>query len=204
MDRKIFKNIIIVMILICALFTSACSSKDKDTDITEVTEIEETLEVKEEVKEEGDEPAEEKVQQFVYVHVCGAVKNPGVYKLSNDSRVYEAVMAAGGPREDGCPDLINQARPVSDGEQIYVPDSEDSLSESLVQGTEGISSDGIVNINTASKDELMTLPGIGNSKAESIVSYRETNGSFTDINDLKNVEGIKDGVFNKVKDKISI
>ena len=143
----------------------------------------------------------------VYVHVCGAVINPGVYKLNKGERVYDAVMAAGGISDNGCGYLINQARQVEDGERIYVPSENeaDMFEETTDFSTDGGSSDtGLININTCTKEDLMTLSGIGESKAESIISYRKANGNFKSIEDIKNVDGIKDGVFNKIKDKIKV
>lgn len=142
--------------------------------------------------------------QSIFVYVCGEVNTPGVYELPADSRVYEAVDAAGGIKETGAYTYLNQAEKLSDGQKIYVPSQE----EALAQGGDGQSteelSDGRINLNTASKEELMTLSGIGEVKAEAILRYREEKGGFTSVEELKGIEGIKEGVFNKVKDQIKI
>lgn len=151
----------------------------------------------------GTEPEKE---ETVFVYICGAVNTPGVYELDKDARVFEAIRSAGGMTDEAAPDAINQARVVSDGEQIYVPTAEEA--ESQGTGGEGTVTesavDDKVNINTAGKDELMTLTGIGEAKAGSILRYREENGRFESIEELMEIEGIKEGVFNKIKDDITI
>ena len=142
----------------------------------------------------------------VYVYVCGAVNAPGVYELKEGARVFEAIQLAGGLTEAAAADAVNQARIVTDGEQIRVPTVEEAQSRGAgVAGevTEGTENNKI-NINTAGKEELMTLTGIGEAKAESIMDYREKNGSFKSVEELMQIEGIKEGVFNKIKDDITI
>lgn len=141
----------------------------------------------------------------VFVHVCGAVHVPGVYELTEGARVYEAIGAAGGVTEEAAAEYINQARPVEDGERIFVPTAEEAEQGiGLSPEASADSSGGKININTAGKDELMTLTGIGESKASSIISYRESHGRFRSIEDLMQIEGIKEGVFNKIKDDITV
>ena len=134
---------------------------------------------------QGGTDAEEGLPETLYVHVCGAVNAPGVYELRTDARIYEALEAAGGMTEDAAADWINQAEALSDGERIYVPTQEEAE-------------------ESAAKEELLTLSGIGASKAESILKYRQEHGNFQSIEDLKKIEGIKDGVFNKIKDDIMV
>jgi competence protein ComEA len=143
-----------------------------------------------------DKPAE-----FIYVHVCGAVKTPGVVKLPMDSRVDDALRAAGGFAENACTEYVNLAARISDGEQLYFPDAEEA--EHWTRAAEAFQS-GIVNINTAGKDTLMTLPGIGEVRAKDIISYREENGPFGTIEEIQNVSGIKGSVFEKLRDKITV
>lgn len=144
----------------------------------------------------------------VYVYVCGQVKTPGVYSLPEGSRVYDAFTAAGGLTEVAAKDYWNQARLLVDGEMIYIPTLEEAKERQAGDmSTEPLNleaDDGKVNINTASKEELMTIPGIGEAKAASIVAYREKNGPFASLEELMQVEGIKDGVFSKMKDYIKI
>lgn len=156
--------------------------------------------------------AEEGLPETLYVHVCGAVNAPGVYELKTDARIYEALEAAGGMTEDAAADWINQAEALSDGERIYVPMQEEAEESAQSvsgrwadpNGNAGGSVSDKININTAAKEELMTLSGIGASKAESILKYRQEHGNFQNIEDLKKIEGIKDGVFNKIKDDITV
>lgn len=144
----------------------------------------------------------------IFVYVCGAVNAPGVYELDRDSRIYEAIAMAGGLSKEAAGDTLNQAGVARDGERIYVPSKSDLEKEPQVGGppeTTGSKApkEDKVNINTSAKEELKTLPGIGDAKAESIISHREANGPFTSIEDLMQVEGIKEGVYNKIKDKIT-
>ena len=144
--------------------------------------------------------------------MCGAVNAPGVYELKENARVYEALEAAGGITEEAAADWMNQAEPVKDGERIYVLTREEAEAsaqsppgqEGTPGDSEGDSANRKVNINTAGKEELMTLTGIGESKAQSILNYRQEHGSFQTIEELKQIEGIKEGVFNKIKEDITV
>ena len=149
----------------------------------------------------------------IYVHVCGAVKNPGVYALVKNSRVYDAIAMAGGLTEAAADDYVNQARYLSDGERVYIPQKEElsNLSSSqyaagqpVADGQSGDSEQENlpVNINTAGISELTTLPGIGESRAESIIAYREQHGFFTRIEDIMKISGIKGAAYEKIKDRI--
>ncbi|HIY62722.1 MAG TPA: helix-hairpin-helix domain-containing protein [Candidatus Mediterraneibacter stercoripullorum] len=148
----------------------------------------------------------------VFVYVCGAVKEPGVYELEKGARVFEAVELAGGATEDAAQEILDQARTVTDGETIYMPTEEEAgeYERNLHDGQSGsgLISDGggkeKVNINTAGKEELMTLTGIGEAKAQSILDYRDEHGEFQSTEELMEISGIKEGVFNKIKDEITI
>lgn len=148
------------------------------------------------------------LQPLVYVQVSGAVRNPGVYALPEGSRVFQAVELAGGLTEEADLRSLNQAQPLTDGEMIWVM----TASEAAVQGNPAgylsgnseYKDDGKVNLNTATKEELMQLPGIGAAKAASIIAWREANGSFAQIEDLMKIEGIKEGVFSKIEDYVKV
>lgn len=135
----------------------------------------------------------------VYVYVCGSVKNPGVFVLAEGSRVSEALEAAGGYAEDADREFVNLAAKVTDGQKLYFPAYGEKLSPS-----EEREDDGLVNINTASVEELCKLPGIGESRAADIISYRESTGGFKTCEDIMKVSGIKTSVYNKIKDKIKV
>ena len=140
------------------------------------------------------------IERIIYIYVCGQVKNPGVYTLPQGSRVMDLFALAGGLTDNAAEDYWNQARLLVDGEMLYVPTIEEA--KDLHKESADSGGDQKVNINTASKEELMSLPGIGETRALAIIAYRQKNGPFTSIEDLKKVEGIKDGVYEKVRDYI--
>ena len=150
----------------------------------------------------------------ILVYVCGAVECPGVYTLSPTSRVYEAIQAAGGFRQDADQEWLNQAGFLQDGTRLRIYTMEETallkeegaleteLYREPVSGKEQDS--GRININTATREELMTLPGIGEAKADAVISYREEQGNFQTIEDIMKISGIKEAVFLKIKDKIVV
>ena len=147
----------------------------------------------------------------IYVYICGEVANPGVYELSEDSRIYEAVDAAGGFTENAARESVNLASKVSDGMQITIYNKEEAASLPAGSGSAvgnagqgGTSGSGLVNLNTATKEELMTLKGIGEAKAEDIIRYREKSGGFKKIEDIMKISGIKEAGFQKIKDNITV
>lgn len=152
----------------------------------------------------------------IYVDVTGAVKAPGVYTLPAGSRVFEAIALAGGAREDASLENLNQAGILQDGQQIRVYTEEEAAqmaqqgslpslpgAETAAGQKEGQEASK-VNINTAGKDELMTLTGIGETRAEAILAYRQETGGFQAPEDLMQVEGIKEKTFEKLKDQITV
>ena len=144
--------------------------------------------------------------ETIWVYVCGAVKVPGVYELSAGGRVYQALEAAGGALEGAELRSLNQAALLTDGEQITVYTVEEMAGAggvpSPVAGAQAGS--GRINLNTAGKDELMKLSGIGEAHAQAIINYRETHGPFTAIEEVMNIEGIKEKAFSKIKDEIEV
>lgn len=169
----------------------------------------------------------ESVMNTLFIHIRGAVKAPGVYKLPAGSRVFEAVTAAGGFAEEADEDYVNLVLPLEDGCQLTIPTKEqtagagealkkemtaepgigpaDSINKTNHSNKAGSAgSSGTVNLNTADISLLCTLPGIGETRAEAIIAYREANGGFKAIEDIMQVEGIKEGTFKKLKDKISV
>lgn len=171
------------------------------------------------------------VSRTIYVDVCGAVVNPGVYELSSDSRVFQAIEKAGGYLPGAAASYLNRARSLYDGQQIYVPTQEEVDSQTIPLTQDETAQDGVVqagtaqtgtaadntadgtettqagqriNLNTADVSQLSTLTGVGESKALAIIAYREENGPFTSIEDIMNVPGIKEGTYEKIKDKIAI
>lgn len=166
-----------------------------------------------------------------YVYVCGAVANPGVYQIGEGTRVFEVIEQAGGLTGQADAEWMNQAEVVLDGQKLQIYTKEetaafkeaglpapDGMNQGTVQGTDPQMSagdggstvaqeaagDDRVNINTADRDLLMTLPGIGESKAEAILQYRQEHGGFGSIGDICQVSGIKEAVFSRIKDRITV
>lgn len=146
----------------------------------------------------------------IYVHVCGAVRLAGVYELEEGARAFEAVAAAGGFTEDADVAYVNQAKRVSDGERLYLPTKEETANDvfaferTIAANEREDASFGLVNINTASETELCTLTGIGPSRAKDIIRYRETHGAFQTIEDIMKVTGIKEKMFEKIRELITV
>lgn len=160
------------------------------------------------------------------VHICGAVSAPGVYELPAGSRIIDAVEAGGGflpEAEEAC---CNLAEEIVDGCQIYIMTKSESCADGQTEKKAGIQTspdsdmqttdrnvrsnsapaleNGLVNLNTADIAALMTLPGIGESRAKAIISYREQHGAFAKIEDIMKISGIKQAAFSKIKDKITV
>lgn len=172
----------------------------QDAEVLEETQVQENAQ---EVQTEEDKDVPE---ETIFVQVSGAVVSPGVYELPEGSRIFEAVALAGGVTEEADVGQMNQAQVVSDGEMIYVKSQGETLEDSAeVQDSEQTQQeDGKVNLNTATEEQLMTLTGIGQAKARSIIAWREEHGGFSKIEDLMEIEGIKEGVFSKIKDSIKV
>ena len=145
--------------------------------------------------------------------IGGAVKNPMLAELPDGSRVDDAIQAAGGLKQEADMSSINRAEFLLDGQKIYIPslamDADGNVIEGAAasgasDGTNGVSSSGKVNINTADSTQLQTLNGVGPATAQKIIDYRQSNGSFSSVEDIKNVSGIGDKTFEKLKDSITI
>lgn len=174
-------------------------------------------------KEEITEIKEEIIDEIIMVDVKGYVKNPGVYSLKLGSRVIDAINMAGGITKKGSTDFINLSKILSNESVINIPskyskplenecncsevvitECKDSpIIESIDETSEKSTKSELININTASKEELMTVGGIGESKATSIIAYREST-KFNSIEEIKNVSGIGEALFSKIKDYITI
>jgi len=138
---------------------------------------------------------------MVVVDVQGEVKTPGVYHLQANSRVNDAIKAAGGPKQSADLSYINQARVVKDGEQIFI---EKKVSGPTSTVRRSPTFNGIINVNRATAKELDKLPGIGPVIAGRIIEYRKLNGFFASIDDLKKVQGIGASTLEKFKSKIRV
>lgn len=141
----------------------------------------------------------------VRVYVCGAVVSPGVVEIPEGSRVEDALSAAGGLSPEAAVQAVNLADWVRDGQMIYFPTSEETGQVwGNSQGGSLFGGEQAVNINTADKALLCTLPGIGESRAADIIAYREAHGGFESCEELMQVSGIKAGIYEKLRDKITV
>lgn len=176
----------------------------------------------------GSEAVSDKETQpeMIYVDVCGAVANPGVFQLAAGSRVFQAIEAAGGYLPEAALTCVNRAGVLTDGQQLYILTQEEmerqgldsaemaGASDGQMNGSAGtgqntgmtaqVQQDNRININTADEAQLTTLTGIGATRAQAIIAYREENGPFAAIEDIMNVQGIKEGTFAKIKDEIVV
>ncbi len=169
---------------------------------------------------------EETQPEMIYVDICGAVANPGVFQLAAGSRVFQAIEAAGGYLPEAALTCVNRAGVLTDGQQLYILTQEEmerqgldpaemaKASDGQMNGSAGtgqntgmaaqVQQDNRININTADEAQLTTLTGIGATRAQAIIAYREENGPFAAIEDIMNVQGIKEGTFAKIKDEIVV
>lgn len=201
------KIILFLKSVLCGALVVCLIGCGKDTAYymeNELSEVPSTEQAQEDslVKEQ-----KEDAKNDIYVYVCGQIQTPGVYILPEGSRVCDLFTTAGGFTEQAAKDYWNQARLLKDGEMIYVPTKEEAknrLPEGESTAKDTTSTQKKININTASKEELLTIPGVGEAKASAILTYREEHGGFSSIEDLKKVDGIKDGVFSKMKDYVEI
>ena len=148
------------------------------------------------------------------MHITGAVKNEGIVEVKENSRINDAINAAGGTTEEADLSDVNLAYEIEDGQKIYIPSVKDKeeqkeviiseAGEKVLEGQKDRSESKKVNINTATKEKLTELPGIGSSTASKIITYREENGKFKNIQDIKNVSGIGESKYESIKDYISI
>ena len=208
-DEKIYKSTMFFMHL------PACGEKENvyfqsETSVAETQRSEAVPETDDtQISEENGIQTEK-----CFVYICGAVNTPGVYEVTQNARLYEVIEAAGGLTEDAAEESVNQAREIVDGEMVRILTQEEAAKDGLeeagertetgVDGETAQDSDGRIDLNLATAAELMTLSGIGQTKADSIIRYREKNGSFSSVEEIKQVEGIKEGVYNRIKDHIKV
>lgn len=183
--------------------------KDDEEEYIEVNNEIANIAAGEEIQEETDEEYEE-----IILHIVGAVKNPGIVKIREGSRIVDVIEAAGGIREEADTSKINLAYVVEDGQKIFIP----SITDEITEETEYVTSESgdniiidnnegenvMVNINKATQTELETLPGIGPAMALRIIEHRDENGNFENIEDIKNVKGIGDAKYENIKNNICV
>lgn len=196
---KKIKNLIILMLFLILPVLSSCGRDDGilyfDTAVVDDAYVQKA----DTGMAEPVEPDIFSVEEQICVHVCGRVCQSGVVMLPAGSRVWQAVEAAGGLLEDAQDEAVNLAAVLQDGQKLYIPAIGESVAETAAE-----TDDGRVNLNTADADRLQTLSGIGVSRALDILSYRETHGGFQTIEEIMQVPGIKESIYEKIKDKITV
>ena len=210
--RKINHRVWFLAVVLFLLGTAltGCAGRETQIFMQELQEVKAEVEAEQEQALKKDKESVTQVPEKpkeIYVDVCGAVVNPGVYILEDGSRVFMAIEEAGGYLPEAAQAYVNRAELLSDGQQLYVPTAEEVETQKLSVFTDGSADsgkteDGKVNLNTADEETLMTLTGIGATRAKAIIAYREENGPFQTIEDIMNVQGIKEGTFTKIKDEI--
>lgn len=229
-DYTSIKKIILISILVIAIGVSSVYGiiyyKKQEKESFEINESLNSTVVKKTTKKDKSENS----TGNLVVDIKGKIKNPGIYKVDKNTRVIDVIHMAGGLTEDADTSVINLSKKITDEMVIVIYSKQEIIDfvatkereeEKLAICSEGeivngacIKQDipnnedstlnGKININTASVEELQTLPGIGESKAKNIISYRESNGNFTKIEDLKEVTGIGDAIYDQIKDYITI
>lgn len=191
MNNSIYKKGLAVVLIIAIIIMTALgiklSGKEKEIIFTNYLDVN---------KNNEEQNNEEKKEIFIYVDIDGAVINPGVYELIEGSRVIDAINLAGGLNEKAVTQNLNKAKKLVDGEKIYIYEEGDAEIESFSDNI-------LININIASIDSLMSLPGIGEVYAKRIIDYRN-NKEFTSIEEIKNIAGIGDKTFDKIKELITV
>lgn len=191
MKKYIKLSLVVVFFVVCGLIYSCNTPVFEDSKkMQEETVVIETMA----------QTATEAVGT-IYVYICGEVMEPGVYEMKAGSRLYELIEAAGGFTDRAATESLNLAEELSDTQMITVWSIDDMLTGEI---TQPVYDDGLVNINTADINELTSLPGIGDVRAQDIISYREENGSFSVPEDIMKVPGIKTSVYEKIKDLIAV
>ena len=195
----------VVLSALLMLFLFGCGN-DKPTLVSSDSVSTNSSGTKEDTSRTEDLAEDSKVS-YVYVHISGAVNMPGVYELESGSRLYDAVELAGGFREDAKEDYLNLAGLLEDGSQYIVPTRQEAAmmatSQEAAAPMSHYDKDGKLDINLATKDELMTLSGIGETRANAIISYRDGGGVFDSPESIMNVSGIKEATYNSIKDQIT-
>lgn len=150
---------------------------------------------------DGEEAPREAVRETAFVHICGEVENPGVYEVAAEARLCDVLLLAGGFTPEAATDAVNMAQQVTDGMQVVIPSVQEAALSAIEQEAQA---DGRVELNTATAAQLCTLPGIGESRAAAIIAYREEHGGFSTAEELMQVSGIKQGMFERLKEFVYV
>lgn len=195
-DKKtLIKILSVVLILLVAVILRIHDESKSDITI-------ETADPADEVEYSGESSAE---TQVLFVDIGGAVRSPGVYQVSKDTRLFEVIEMAGGLSDEADADHVNRASFVEDGQKIIIPVKGSEGTADMTTASVGAdgADNGLININTASADELKTLSGVGDVTAEKIIEYRSSK-AFKSIEDIMSVDGIGSKTYEKIKDRITV
>lgn len=211
MNKIIKRSIILIIYVLAGAIITGCVGDKEETsiDISEEASNYTSSENSRNTKTGAEESSVVGNESIIYVDIVGQVRKPGVYQLHSGDRLYQLIDKAGGFTKKASRESVNLASEVADGQQVVV------LSKNQYKAMQGEGNanvpdtntgdgDALIDINNSSKEILMTLPGIGESKADAIILYREENGSFASIEDIMNVNGIKEAAFNKIKKMIKV
>ena len=210
------KKLVIVIIVVLLLTGLFCYFRFREPENVDVFQPEDGI-----VTNESTNTVEEAVEEeMIVIHLSGEVKEPGIVKLKEGERIADAIEKAGGATDDADLSKLNLAYVLEDGVKVRIPkknegenageyvseeSGEEVIQEGSVEAEENTQTTSkVVNINKANQEELMTLPGIGESTAQKIIDYRKENGNFQTIEDIKNVSGIGDSKFNQIKSLIKV
>lgn len=192
---------IVILLLGCIVASSGCGKIGSDSVSLEEALISNSIDKEAGEDLVGTDDLSTIEDHAIYVYICGAVSVPGVYELEAGSRIVAAVEAAGGFLPEAATEAVNLAEYLQDGMQIIVPTKEAVESAAQKKAKE---EKGLINLNTATLTELCTLSGIGEAKAEAILAYRTEQGAFGSIEQLKEVAGIGESLFNQIKNSVYI
>ena len=198
------KKYVIIGLIFCILIIAIIIVKQFDTEEKETLDL-----ISIEENTENTETVEEEEDYKIVIHITGEVNNEGIIEIKEGGRISDAIEEAGGLTKEADLERVNLAYELEDGQKIYIPNKKDKdIEEYVTEGVDDIvlpdelskAGDGLVNINKASSEELQELDGIGEALAENIIAYRENNGKFKNIEDIKNVSS----KYEKIKDNIKI
>lgn len=186
-----------VALVMAGLFESCVSQTDE---MFVLNGSQSASEIREDVESTASE--EQETADTIWVYVCGEVQNPGVYELKAGSRIFEAVEAAGGMSSQAAAEAVNLASPLADGQQVQIPSVQQAQTAASIaaEQTQGE----LVALNSATKEQLMQLSGIGESKAQAILDYRQEHGRFESLEEIKQVPGIGETLFDQIKNDITL
>lgn len=198
--EKQTKIAVIALVVITALLLFGGNGENEEIVVDQIGETENELTIEEESEMSDHETASKLV-----VDISGCVKNPGIYEVQDGTRLHQVIEMAGGLTDDADINVINQAELVTDGQKILIPEIVELTEETDSTGTQtDYIYNGKININQADSNTLQQIPGVGPATADKIIQYRDTNGRFQNIEELKNVSGIGEKTFEKMKDQICV